>query len=256
VIVDIHAHPGFGHDTKQLRKEFRPALQPAERYQVDWICLNALADWTESPEPAAVRRGNDAVLALMAEHPERVLGFCYVNPRHPVEALAEIERCVVKDGMAGIKLWLACKASDKRVDPIAQRAAELNVPILQHAWHNAKGRYPNESSPEDVAALAARHPRTMIVMAHLTGVGEQGIASVAPYDNVSVDISGGEPESWMVELAVRRLGAERVVFGTDTPIRSYGMTLGKVLGANLTARQRRLILGENARRLLARRLAG
>jgi len=44
------------------------------------------------------------------------------------------------------------------------------------------------------------------------------------------------------------------VFGTDTPIRSYGMSLGKVLGASISEREKKLILGGNARRLLARRL--
>ncbi len=256
MLIDFHAHPGYAHSLKELRPEFERALRAAKHHGVDWICLNAIADWKPSPAQAAVRKGNDAVLGLMADHPEDVIGFCYVNPRHGDEALAEIERCVVQEGMGGIKLWMACKASDRRVSPIAKRAAELGVPILQHAWYKVGGSGPNESTPADVAVLAARHPETMIVMAHLTGAGERGLADIAPYKNLSVDISGGEPEAGMVELAVRRLGARRVVFGTDTPIRSYGATVGKVLGAKLTVRQRNLILGENARRLLARRLGG
>lgn len=240
---------------KGMRAEFRPALRAAKHHGVDWICLNALADWTESPTPVRVRKANDAVLALMEDYPDRVLGFCYVNPRYPDDSMKEIERCVVREGMAGIKLWIACSARDKRVDAIAQRAAELRVPILQHAWHNARGQKPNESTPADVAAMAAKHPDTMIVMAHLTGAGERGISEIAPYENLSVDISGGEPEAGMVELAAKKLGANRVVFGTDTPIRSYGMTLGKVVGAKLTAREKKLILGGNAQRLLGRRLA-
>jgi predicted TIM-barrel fold metal-dependent hydrolase len=254
VIIDIHAHPGYSRDLKGLREEFRAALRAAKHHGVDRICANSLGDWNESPTAKWVRRGNDAVLALMADHPEEVIGFCYVNPCRTEEALEEIERCVVRKGMAGIKLWQACRASDKRVEAIAARAGELKAPILQHAWYKAGGNGANESTPAEVAALAARQPDTMIVMAHLTGAGERGLADVAPYGNVLVDISGGEPEAGMVELAVRTLGAERVVFGTDSPIRSYGMTLGKVLEARLTERQKKLILGGNARRLLAGRL--
>jgi len=253
-IIDIHAHPGYGHEITRLREEFPPVLRAAERCGVRWICLNAIADWSESPAPAAIKKGNDAVLALMREHPDRVIGFCYVNPRYCKHALREIERCVVRGGMGGIKLWVACKASDRRVDPIARRAAELGVPILQHAWYSRLSRLKSESTPADVAAMAARHPKTMIVMAHLTGAGERGLKDIAPYPNLHVDISGGEPEAGMVELAVRLLGAERVVYGTDTPIRSYGATLGKVLDAKLTRRERDLILFGNAQRLLARRL--
>ena len=254
MIIDIHAHPGHSLSRETLREEFRPALREAEHHGVTHICLNAIADWSESPTPQRVREGNDAVLSLMSDYPGRVLGFCYVNPRYPDAALSEIERCVVAATMVGIKLWVACKASEDSVDPIARRAAELNVPILQHAWYKTQGQLPHESTPADVAALAARHPQASIVMAHLTGCGERGVADIAPYDNVSVDTSGGDPEAGLTELAVRRLGAHRVVFGTDTPIRSYGVTLGKVRGAKLSPRERALILGGNAARLLAGRL--
>lgn len=254
MIIDIHAHPGFGHEIAQLREEFPTALRAASRWGVRWICLNAIADWSESPRPPAIGKGNDAILELMREYPDRVIGFCYVNPRLAGHALREIERCVVRGGMGGIKLWVSCKASDRRVDPIARRAAELGVPILQHAWYNRFSKVKGESTAAEVAAMAARHPKTMIVMAHLTGAGERGLRDIAPYPNLHVDISGGEPEAGMVELAVRLLGVERVVFGTDTPIRSYGATLGKVLDAKLTRRERALILAGNARRLLARRL--
>jgi hypothetical protein len=251
-IIDIHAHPGYSLTLDGLREECRQLLREADRHGVSQVCLNAIADWSESPAPERVREGNDAVLALMSEHPDRVLGLCYVSPRHQDEALDEIDRCIGA-GMVGIKLWVACKASDVLVDPIARRAAELRVPILQHAWYKVDGQLANESTPADVAVMAARHPETMIVMAHLTGCGERGLADIAPYGNALVDTSGGDPEAGVTELAVRRLGAHRVVFGTDSPIRSYGMTLGKVLGAKLSPAERALILGRNAARLLSRR---
>jgi hypothetical protein len=255
MIIDFHAHPGYSQDLNTLRREFPPALRAADHHGVDRVCICSLADWTRSPRPNALRRGNDQVLALMAEHAGRVLGFCYVNPIYPKAALAEIERCIVGEGMAGIKLWIACKASDERVDVVARRAAELGVPILQHAWYNVLGGYKTESTPAEVATMAARNPDTMIVMAHLSGVAERGISDIAPYPNLLVDVAGGEPEAGVVEMAVGRFGAERVVFGTDTPIRSYGATLGKIMGARITARERSMILGGNAERLLARTLA-
>ena len=256
MIIDIHTHPGYGRELPDLRREFARTLRAADHHRVRWLCVNAIADWSESPRPGAVRKGNDAVLALMADHPNRVIGFCYVNPRYPAHALREIERCVVKGGMGGIKLWVACKGNDRRVDPVARRAAELGVPILQHAWYNRSGGFRGESTPAEVAVMAGRHPKTRIVMAHLTGAGERGLKDIAPHPNLLVDISGGEPEAGMVELAVKLLGAERVVFGTDTPIRSYGATLGKVLEAKIPQREREMILGGNAERLLGRALRG
>ena len=217
------------------------------------ICLSGLPGLDPSCSPEQVRAANDGVLRMMEEHPEEVVGFCYVNPRHPEEARREIVRCL-DAGMAGIKLLISCRANDPLVDPIAALAGELEAPILQHAWYKRDDQGEYESTPAEVAALAARHPRTMIVMAHLTGGGERGIADIAPFENLSVDTCGSEPEAGLTELAVRKLGARRVVFGTDAPGRGYGAALGKVLGARLSRREQALILGGNAMRLLGRRL--
>jgi predicted TIM-barrel fold metal-dependent hydrolase len=54
----------------------------------------------------------------------------------------------------------------------------------------------------------------------------------------------------MTEMAVHELGAERVIFGSDAGGRSFASQLGKVMGANISAAAKRLILGENFRRLL------
>jgi predicted TIM-barrel fold metal-dependent hydrolase len=51
-------------------------------------------------------------------------------------------------------------------------------------------------------------------------------------------------------MAVRELGAERVLFGSDAAGRSFASQLGKVTGAEIAEHARRLILGENLRRIL------
>ena len=66
----------------------------------------------------------------------------------------------------------------------------------------------------------------------------------------TVDTSGGDPESTVVEFAVRELGAERIVFGSDAPGRSFGIQLGKVLGADISDETKELILSGNLARLL------
>ena len=253
LIIDFHTHPGFTSSPEAVRAQFAPMLQEARRHHVTWLCVSALADFAQSPTPEQLRATNDAVLVLMDEHPDAVLGFCYANPAYPEESVREIDRCIGA-GMAGVKLLISVLANDPRVDPIAARAAELKVPILQHAWYKVDNHGPTESVPAHVAELAARHPKTMLVMAHLTGGGERGLADIAPYPNLHVDTSGSEPEAGITEMAVRKLGAKRVVFGTDSSGRGFAAALGKVLGAKVTAKQKEMILGLNAARLMRRRL--
>ena len=77
------------------------------------------------------------------------------------------------------------------------------------------------------------------------GCNPRGIEEVADTPNVCVDTSGGDPEAGVVELAVERLGADRVVFGSDAPIRHFGVCLAKVLGAQLPSVVKRQILWDN-----------
>jgi predicted TIM-barrel fold metal-dependent hydrolase len=51
-------------------------------------------------------------------------------------------------------------------------------------------------------------------------------------------------------MAVRELGAERVIYGSDVGGRSFASQLAKVMGADIPASARELILGGNLRRLL------
>jgi hypothetical protein len=54
----------------------------------------------------------------------------------------------------------------------------------------------------------------------------------------------------MVEMAVRELGPERVIYGSDFPGRSFASQLAKVYAADLPDAARRLILAGNLRGLL------
>ncbi|TWT32979.1 amidohydrolase family protein [Blastopirellula retiformator] len=76
-------------------------------------------------------------------------------------------------------------------------------------------------------------------------------SAVAKAPNVSIGIGGFYPTSGIVEMGVRLLGAERVIFGSDAPGRSFSSQLGKVLGAELPQEQKRQILYDNFAKLMA-----
>ena len=152
--------------------------------------------------------------------------------------------------MCGIKLWVARRAIDPGLDPIMERAVALDVPVLQHAWEKTTGNLIGESFPWDVADLARRHPTARIIMAHLNGCGFRGLEAVADCPNLVVDTSGGDPDSGMVEAAVNVLGTERVVYGSDAPIRHFAVQMGKTLGTDLSDAAKRDILWNNTARLL------
>jgi predicted TIM-barrel fold metal-dependent hydrolase len=64
-------------------------------------------------------------------------------------------------------------------------------------------------------------------------------------------MAGFDPTSGAIEMAVRELGVERVVYGSDVGGRSFASQLAKTLGADIPETAKQLILGGNLRRMLA-----
>ena len=225
----------------------------ADRVGVERLCICMSPPWTYEPTPEQFRRSNDDVLEILRHWSARAFGFVYLNPRYPRESLAELERCVADGPMIGIKLWVGWHANRPEVDAIVERAAELHAVILQHTWikQRGKGNLPQESTPMELAELAARHPGVPLVCGH-TGGGDWalGIRAIRTQRDVYADLGGGDPVYGEVEMAVRELGASRVLYGSDVSGRSFASQIGRVLGADLSVADKKLILRDNLRRLL------
>jgi len=129
---------------------------------------------------------------------------------------------------------------------------ESRCVIVQHTWFKTGGKQsPGESTPADLAILARRYPEQKFICAHAGGEWERGIRAVRSHVNVLVETSGFDATAGFIEMAVRELGSRRIVFGSHLPSRSLGTELAKIIGADISEQDRRLILGENFRRLLA-----
>jgi predicted TIM-barrel fold metal-dependent hydrolase len=155
VVIDIHVHlrlAGCRSDPREVAR----GIALARRAGVDRaVYLFNLADsGGYDPTPDDVRRCNDLGMRLAREHPDFFLGFCYLNPAHdPAWLMEEIERCVVAGPLCGIKLWVAVRATDRRLDPILERAERLGAPVLHHAPSTSRRR---PTSPTWPAATRAR----------------------------------------------------------------------------------------------------
>jgi len=210
--------------------------------------VSSLGSWAYEPSHQDCQQANRAVRRLTLEYPGLVLGLAYVNPCYP-QAVAEFERCVTEWGFVGLKLWVACRVTDERVRPLLDKARELRVPVLHHAWYKITGNLPHESYPHEIARVAADFPEVQFIMAHIGGDWRRGIGAVRHQPNVAVDTSGSIIEQGMIEAAVRELGARRVLFGSDAHGADLAVNLAKITGARIPVRARRLILGANFARI-------
>ena len=251
--IDVHAH------VFPLKSEVEEAAS-ADQLVAAGDMLGITEFWASAPFVRGictieeVREQNNGILRAMRRHPDRIRGMCFVIPSHFRAALEEIDRCL-GEGMIGIKLYNQYRLSDPVQWPVLERAAELCVPVLMHAGFLAAREdldgQPNISHGEDFRIASERFAEAILIHAHIGGGGDwertvREMRGSSP--NVYADVSGSNLDDGQVEFAVRELGAQRVLFGTDGTMAGC---VGKVLDAELSEEERELVFWGNAERILA-----
>src|SRR5262249_48897029 len=95
-VIDCHGHLHH-HSISSWEADARALIDAADRLKIDQLCCSILTP----KRPATVagfRDCNRWVLDAMKRYPDRVLGYCYVNPGFTKEAVEEVRRCVEMHG--------------------------------------------------------------------------------------------------------------------------------------------------------------
>lgn len=256
--IDAHMHVSGAGQTF-LGCEPDSVVDAADRLGIERLVCSIPIIGGRWATPDEVRACNDAMLAAMRCHPKRILGYAFLNPGYGREALRELDRCVVREGFTGIKLYNQYKINDPVVFPLIERCVELGVPILSHA---ARLITPADISSQPLCSHAAdfvdigrRYPEAMIIHGHIAGGGDWQwtlkILRDAP-PSIYLDTSGSVMDNGLIERCVRDFGDERLLFATDMTMEG---NVARVRDANATELQRERIFFRNFEAVLARRKA-
>jgi aminocarboxymuconate-semialdehyde decarboxylase len=235
---------------------------------------------------------NEHLATVASTHPDRFSALGTVPLNDPAMAVEELERCVLELGMAGVEIGTniaGVDLDDPRFLSFFQRAAELGAIVFVHPWQVVgAGRmaqyyllYTVAMPSETAFAVAAivfggvleQVPDLTVVFAHgggsapfIIGRMERGWRVWEParehlstppsemlarchFDSLTWDAAS-------LELLVRRVGAERVLLGSDYPFIMGEDRPGELVEAGaLSDAERAAILGGNAERLLAQAVA-
>jgi uncharacterized protein len=223
-LIDVHAHFYHAATGRGDWSEVNDArMRAGERIGITYHVASVLGSYgfsspTYFPSPDDVTVGNDIMLAIAANEPDRVRMFVTVNPNHTSHALGEIERCAAR-GAIGVKLLASRRADDPLLDPIAERAGALGFPVLHHIWQHRRREWPSQeiSDGVDLARLAARHPRTSFILAHIGGGGDymHSYAAISDVPNIYPDLSGSGVDRGMLDGALDSLGPGRLLWACD-----------------------------------------
>lgn len=241
-MIDTHAHIWLGREQQNAR-EMRKA---ADRFGIERILVSPLG--SHQPDETEIALLNDRCFAFCRED-DLFLPYVTVAPERK-NALSVLEKGI-EQGAVGMKIWVSCLCDDPSCDVLYRRCAGTGLPVLVHTFAKAVGQLPKEATAVHLAAAAKRHPDTTFILAHLGGNCYHGLPLVRDLPNVYTDFSGSGCRADDLPYALELLGAQRILFGTDMP-GSFAMSYGQVLSADLSDRERDLILCENARRLFPR----
>jgi len=242
MIIDAHCHIGLGTYKRQTPEEL---LRQMDRCGVERAVVCPVDQYIAVYN----REGNDYIAEAVRAYPDRLVGFASVNPWYGERGVEELERAVDM-GLSGLKLNPALQGFfpyDEMVYPLIGKAEELGVPVYVHT------NTPVYAMPFQVADLAGNFPGVVFILGHM-GFADgwtDVVAAASLSPNVYLETSLSFPMPMLEALG--KLGAERVVFGSDSPESSLEAELYKIQLLDLDDATRRKVLGENMERLLGGR---
>jgi len=252
-----HGHPGpdgFSAVLADIERS-RRALELGRFEKACYFAHVGLGTTRDAELETLLDAEPDRVVVPLERYPDLLLGMIQLNANDPGASREAIDRWIVEGPMVGAYLPgggpAALTCTHRNVIGLVERLAEAGAVIMVHTWIKTGGKGgPGESTPAELAELARRFPGQSFVCAHAGGEWEKGIRAVRDVPNILVETSGFDATAGFLEMAVRELGAGRIVFGSHLPSRSLGTELSKVTAAEVTEEEKRRILGANFRALL------
>lgn len=171
-----------------------------------------------------------------------------VHPKFVRESLEEIDQMYHRENVRLIGELVAymmgySSYNIPELDPVWDLAVQLGMVVNLHL-----------SSLDDAKMLLKNFPDMKLIIAHPTADPaeyENRMRLVAKYPHAALDISGSGPNTWgMLRRGINWAGKEKLIFGTDFPLRNPGMYVAGVLYENLSDDENAAIFAGNFKRLM------
>lgn len=239
MIIDCHCHAGKGDgltgpwDTSASLKQY---MLRAARAGIDRTVLLAAfhSDYAQA---------NREVARIVASRPERFYGFAFVNAERDRGRVFRLVKVAVEEyGFCGIKVHRHDGRITREVCEVARAFA---LPVL----------YDVMGDVTVLELLGSEYPDVSFIIPHMGSFADDWRSQLALLDhlarhpNIYADTSGVRRFD-LLEQAVRRAGARKILFGTDGPWLHPAVELAKIRMLELSETEERLILGENLLRLI------
>ncbi len=259
-ILDIHHHIDIQSTSTptDLANDYENRIRVMDENGIDQATISPGNSFYRPNGLDDTRRVNDLVAEYVARYNDRFpIGLGVALPLQGEESLAEMERAVRDLGLRGFdwhNMCLGVPIDHYMMYRFVDMATNLGVPVFIHAFPES-----SSEAPWRLEKIAGDFPKATIVAlsALCTWSYIEAVIRIAERrPNIVLDTLFF-PVNQILERCVHRLGAERMLFGSDlvtTPIeKSYHHAAGLEeirRSTFVNDKEKSLILGGNARRVL------
>jgi uncharacterized protein len=255
-VIDVHAHIGRSVSVG-AEQGYRGYIQTMRAAGIDQAILSPMAGGRQADGVLDTMKENDSIAeAMRAEAHRFPVGLAIVEVRHEEKALVELERAFRVLGLQGLVLHAMFSGFSVGIgtvlDPLLEFVNDEGGLCLMHALPGTDV-FAMES-PRAIGEVAARYPEVAFIMGHPAITDDQRAVSIEAAigrDNVYVDLAYQSAPS-TVEVLVRTLGAERVLFGSDAPFCDPRAIIRSVEAARISDEAKERILYRNGAELIDR----
>ena len=241
IVIDCHCHAGLGDG---LTGPWDTAA-PIDRYLRRCARAGIRRSVIFAAFHSDYRLANRGIARLVASRPDRLFGFAFVHAgRDRGRVVAMVDEAVRQHGFVGLKVH----RHDARISrEICDAARAFGLPVL----------YDIVGEVSVLELLAGQYPDVDFIIPHLGSFADDWGAQLAVIDhlvrhpNLHADTAGVRRFD-LLEQAVQRAGAAKLLFGSDGPWLHPAAELAKVRLLGLSPHDEALVLGGNFLRLIGR----
>ena len=250
--IDVHAHYG---PANFVDNELHNRCSSADAPTVLQRSLDSNIQYTIVSPLLGLYVGYDVITAneeaaKIAAETEGLLQWVIIDPRNKktyeqAERMLELPKCVgIKVHPESHHYYMVDHARE-----IFEFAARHQAIVLTHSGCP-------HSLPEPMIPFINDYPEITVIVAHI-GNGYDGdhthqarAIQASKHGNVYADSSSAQNIiPGVLEWTVKEVGADRILFGTDTPVYSVPMQRARVDYAEFSDEEKRIILRDNSMKL-------
>ncbi|MCC6698124.1 MAG: amidohydrolase family protein [Candidatus Hydrogenedentes bacterium] len=245
-VIDVHGHIGSWERTTTPVKGPEAFVRSMDRCGIAQFVFSSYA-----AIHGETTLGNKEAAEAVAGFPDRLYAYVVVNPNYPEESHEDVHRYLdASSNFVGLKFHCYLHGAQLHDPGYAHSLAyadEHALPVLVHGggrdeWEN----------------VCAQYPRAQFIIAHACiwdGHDPDGRklherARTTP--NLYVDLCGSAAHRGALRKLINLIGADKILYGSDFPMFDFAWELARVTLSDINDEEKRLICGDNARRIFRR----